>query len=245
MGRKYKKPPVVEALCEFQFMPGQPWDLTIPGLIYEKTKNDFPDKQQQVGIGFQFRPTERGVEQKAEPAPPRMQFHRKDKTALIQVAPDLLAVNQLVPYPNWEKFKPVILKNLEIYLSIAKPKGFKRIGLRYINKVKIDSESVELNEYFNFYPHVPVELPQFHNSFISRVEIPYDGNDRMLITIANASPEGDNVSIVLDLDYITTDIESISLENTKKWIEEAHIFIEKAFEGCITDKSREIFEEIK
>lgn len=46
MGRKYRNPPLIEALCEFQFVPTQPWDLTIPGFFYEKVKNDFPAKQQ-------------------------------------------------------------------------------------------------------------------------------------------------------------------------------------------------------
>ena len=36
MGIKYKKPPIVEALCEFQFISDRPLDLTLHGLIYEK-----------------------------------------------------------------------------------------------------------------------------------------------------------------------------------------------------------------
>ena len=52
MGRRYKNPPIVEALCEFEFISSQPWDLTIPGLIYEKVKDEFPDKRQQIGKGF-------------------------------------------------------------------------------------------------------------------------------------------------------------------------------------------------
>ncbi|MGC8838175.1 MAG: hypothetical protein ACP5UM_07135 [Anaerolineae bacterium] len=36
MGRKYKDPPLMEAVCEFRLAADSPWDLTIPGLIYEK-----------------------------------------------------------------------------------------------------------------------------------------------------------------------------------------------------------------
>lgn len=205
MGRKYRNPPLIEELCEFQFVPTQPWDLTIPGFFYEKVKNDFPDKQQQVGVGVQFRPTEKGFEHKVEPAPPRMQFHRKDKTALIQVAPDLLVINHLKPYPTWSKFKPLILLALQIYNKVANPKGFKQIGLRYINKINIESESVELSEYVDFYPYVPKGLPQLHTNFLSRVEIPYFNNrDRMVVTIGSDVPKIPNtLSIILDIDYIT------------------------------------------
>ncbi len=247
MARRYKNPPVVEALCEFQFVPSQPWDLTIPGLIYEKVKKKFPDRKQQVGIGVQFRSTEKGIERKVEPAPPRVQFHRKDKTALIQVAPDLLAVNQLKPYPAWTKFKPMVLEALQMYREVANPKGFKRIGLRYINKINIKAESVELSEYVDFYPYVPKELPQLRTSFMSRVEIPYlNDQDRMLVTIGSAPPESPNTtSIVLDIDHIMAIPEAISMEVTEEWIEQAHSAIEGVFESCIKDKSRILFEEIK
>ena len=52
MGRKYNNPPLIEALCEFQFIPTEPYDSTIPGLFYTQIKGDFPEKQEQSGIGF-------------------------------------------------------------------------------------------------------------------------------------------------------------------------------------------------
>jgi uncharacterized protein (TIGR04255 family) len=127
---KYTNPPIIEALCEFQFLPSQEWDMTLPGLLYQEIKEEFPNKRQQTGVGIQFRPTEKGIEHKVEQAPPRIQFHRKDKTALVQVAPDLLVINQLAPYPAWTTFKPKIAEIFNKYIALANPKGFKRIGLR-------------------------------------------------------------------------------------------------------------------
>jgi len=247
MGKKYKNPPVVEALCEFQFVPGQPWDLTLPGLIYEKIKDEFPDKKQQIGIGVQFRPTEKGVEHKVEPAPPRIQFHKKDKTALIQVAPDLLVINQLKPYPSWNKFKPVIVKGFQIYTEVANPKGLRRIGLRYINIIEFDKTPLELKDYFYYYPFIPDTLPQLHDSFLTRIEFPHEkGKERLIITLASLIPKKPEiVSILLDLDYVMTTPEYISLNEVPEWLGKAHKRVEEAFEACITDKTREIFKEEK
>jgi len=249
MGRKYKNPPVVEALCEFQFISEQPWDLTLPGLIYEKIKDEFPDKQQQVGINVQFRPTEKGLEHKVEPTPPRVQFHKKDKSALIQVGPDLLAVNQLKPYSTWEEFKAMILKGFQIYKEVARPKGFKRIGLRYINIVEFDKAPVELKDYFQFYPFIPEVLQQLlYDSFLNRVEFPYeDGKERLILTLASIIPSKPNVliSILLDLDYVMATPEYVLLDGVSEWLEKAHGKIEEAFEACITDNARKIFEEEK
>jgi len=249
MGRKYKNPPVVEVLCEFEFISEQPWDLTLPGLIYEKIKDEFPDKQQQPGISVQFRKTERGIEHKVEPAPLRIQFHRKDKSALIQIGPNLLVINQLKPYSTWEEFKAMILKNFQIYKEVANPKRFKKIGLRYINIVDFDKETVELKDYFRFYPYIPEILQQIpYDTFLNRVEFPYeDGKERLILMLASIIPSKPNVliSILLDIGYVMVTPEYVPFDSISEWLEKAHGKIEQAFESCITDNARKIFEEEK
>lgn len=246
MSIKYSNSPIVEALCEFQFIPSQPWDMTIPGLLYEKISDEFPIKQQQMGFGIGFQPKEGGIEQRVEMAQ-RMQFFRSDKSALVQVGPDLLTVNHLKPYPTWEAFKPLISNNLNIYQKIVKPKGFKRIGLRYINKIEFGKSPIELTDYLNYYPFIPTTLPQVHETFQVRVEIPYEeGRDRLLLTLGTAIPEKSEIlTLLLNLDYIMALPERILLDQTSDWIEKAHTVIENAFEACITDKCRSLFEEVK
>lgn len=246
MSKKYSNPPIVEALCEFQFVPGQLWDMTIPGLIYEKISGRFPVKQQQMGFGLGFQPKEGGIEQKVEMSQ-RMQFFREDKTALVQISSDLLTVNHLKPYPTWKTFKPLILENLDTYQTVAKPKGFRRIGLRYINRIEFDKETIELSDYFNYYPFIPEALPQAHDTFDVRVEIPYEeGRDRLLLTLASIiSTKPGTIALILDLDYIMGIPEKVSIDEAPEWIEKAHGAIEADFEACITDKCRALFGEVK
>jgi len=245
MEKKYKNPPIVEILCEFIFIPGKPWDITIPGLFYEKVRDKFPEKKQQVGFGVEFGPKEGRVEQKIKMAAPRMQFLRSDKTALIQVGTNLLVINHLKPYPTWNEFKPMIFENLNYYKDIANPKGFKQIGLRYINKIDIPGDSIKMEDYFNFYPTIPKELPQIHSAFNINVKVPYKDNyEYLALTLRSAiSEKPEVVSIILDLYYIMAMPEKVSFEQVDGWIENAHTTIEKAFESCITDKCRNLFEE--
>ncbi len=246
MSRKYSRPPIVEALCEFQFVPGQPWDMTIVGLFYEKIKEEFPEKQQQTTFEIGFRKKEGRVEQKVGSSP-RMQFLSKDKTILVQTGPDLLVINHLKPYPTWHKFCPMILKNLKQYQKTACPKSFKRIDLRYINKIEIAEKSVELIDYFNYYPFLPEKLPQIHEAFNVRVEIPFvEGRDRLLLTLASTpSEKPDSIAFVLDLDYVMVSPEKVEIEKIEEWIEKAHTEIENGFEVCITEKCRDLFGEKK
>lgn len=244
MNRRYNNPPVEEALCDFQFIPGQPWDMTIPGLLYEKIRDEFPIKEQQMGLGIGFRPKEGGIEQRVE-IPQRMQFLRSDKSSLVQVGRDLLTINQLKPYPTWETFKPMILQNLKIYQAIAKPKGLRRIGLRYINKITFEEYPIEATDYFNYYPTIPTGLPQMHEAFHVKVEIPYeDGGDRLLLTFSTATPgKSQALTLVLDLDYIMAIPERVPIDQADAWVEKAHKIVEAAFEACVTDKCRNLFGE--
>lgn len=245
MEKKYKNPPLIEALCEFQFIPGQSWDMTIPGLIYERIKENYPEKKQQIGLNIQTQASKRGVEQKIEPAPPRILFLKKDNSGIIQVGLDLLIVNQLKPYTSWNELKPIILKNLKIYQEIANPKGFKRIGLRYINVLEIDKVEFKLTDYFKVYPYIPDNFPQMPDSFLTRNEFPYeDGKERLILTLASLIPSNPGlISILLDLDYVMATPEYVQIEGISEWLDKAHNTVEAAFEASITDKTRAKFNE--
>ena len=61
----------------------------------------------------------------------------------MQVGPHFLAVNHLQPYPHWQSFKSLIFDNLHFYRRVANPTGFKRIGLRYINRIATPETSLD------------------------------------------------------------------------------------------------------
>ncbi len=119
--RRYRKPPIVEALCEIHFADSM-WDETIPGSFYEKVKDSFSKKQQreiqQAEITLGPAEATAGVRR----LPPWMQFVSDEKHRMIQVAKDLLVVNQLRPYPHFEEWEPEIYNALGKYKALANPK---------------------------------------------------------------------------------------------------------------------------
>jgi uncharacterized protein (TIGR04255 family) len=248
MGRLYSNPPLIEALCEFQFEPSQPWDWTIPGLVYDKVKKEFPKKKQQSVIEMEAR-----VEQDEfmpsikRGGVARMQFLREDRTALVQVGPDLLVVNHLHPYPAWGKFKVMIEKALGTYREVANPKGIRRIGLRYINKLDIPVSQVEIEDYVVSVPNVPQSIPQVFATWLQRVEIPFlESNGLMVLQAGSVKQESQStISFLLDLDFISLRPKEIALETVMQWVETAHDEVEKTFEACITDKTRALLKEVR
>lgn len=246
MGKKYKNPPIVEAVCEFRLTPDTPWDLTIPGLFYEKVRTEFPLREQRVIQEVELSQDPQGIRQQIRTSE-RIVLLTEDRKMLIQLGPRLLAVNALRPYPTWQGFKPRIemaWKSLEDVLEI---RGLQRIGLRYINRIELSATNVELAEYFEFYPFVGQRLPQNIVSFIARAEFPYaEGRDLCRVQLAPAPDSSEGRSVfMLDIDYFVAQPRAVGVSEVLDWIEEAHSRVEEVFEGCIADRLRELFEEVK
>jgi len=246
MGRKYKKPPIIEALCEFRFVPGEEWDITFPGLFYEKVRDDFPKKRTSRRMQF------RAISEAEDPHIQQeitefIQFLQEDEKVLVQVAPNLLSVNHLKPYPTWNEFRPMILDNLCKYREVANPKGITRIGLRYINRIELPGEDIELEEYFDFYPHLGNKLPQEHGSFIVGVQLMFEGGrDILKLELASEKYERPRAfTMLFDLDYFLNKPDGVSMDKIEEWIEIAHTRVEETFEACITEKLRRLFEEVQ
>ena len=242
MPRLYGKAPVTQAICEFQFVSAKAWDWTIPGLVYQKISKDFPLKQQEQAFQVTVAPQQQTVQQFST-ALSKMQFLKDDKTAMVQIGPDLLGINVQAPYPGWAAFFKLISEQFRIYSDIASPKGFKRIGVRYLNRIDFPTQAIETTKYFRYYPHLPENIEQKHGPFMMRVLHSSD-DDRDVLTLNFASiVPSPNLAYLLDLDNSLVQADKVQLSDGLAWVQHAHAKIEDMFEACITDDLRELFEE--
>ena len=85
MGNKYANPPLVEAVCEFRLSEDSPWDLTLPGLFYEKVKDIFPEKRQVRAQEILVSQTPQGIGQKVQ-ASDRIHFFSPDQKNWCRLA---------------------------------------------------------------------------------------------------------------------------------------------------------------
>lgn len=222
MSKHYKNPPILEAVCEFKFQPKLNWPPAIPDLIYEKVKAQFPQREQE--------PTHDA----------RTKFRRVDDSALLQVSPKLLAINQLRLYPAWTPFKQMILEAYSLYREIAHPASITRLGLRYINQIEIPGTKVEIGNFLRGCPE------GYHKLFLS-TEFPFEAEGENLVMILAHAPhnEGDFSRFYLDLDYGAFPDTAMEAETIARILDRAHNRIEQIFEACITDDTRRLFGEIK
>lgn len=241
MSRKYKSPPIVEALCEFQFEPDTSWDLVMPGLIYDELRDEFPGRE-----------PDRVLLQTSGKSGPRVQyseaisFLRKDERVAVLIGPNILSVNHLAPYSSWEEFVPLIRRSFEVYRNVVEPKQLQSVQLRYINDITVPTGYSEIENYLNLRPFVGGNLPQSFRAFITGIQVPHENHrDSLKIEVQGSSePESESIRVTLDLDYLLLETDEIDLDTVFDWLIVAHSRIEGAFESCITDEARGLFEEV-
>lgn len=245
--RQYKNPPIEEALCQLRFAPGPAWDWTIPGRLHSEVKEQYSGKprevkQLQAGVQMQAPDTPGAVQVSQGLA--MIQFPSSDGKRLVAVGPDVLSVHILRPYSKWEDFRQRISDAVSAYVRIAEPVGVKRIGVRYMNRIVFDSESINLPEYFVRPPITPDDFPPRLSNIFSRSESAYEDEPyRLIFTFATAgAPEG-RAAFVVDLDVIWMNEEHpLPLEEVMTMVEDLRARERVAFEAFITDRSREMFD---
>jgi uncharacterized protein (TIGR04255 family) len=174
MGRKYLNSPIIEAVCEFRFLPETQWDMTIPGLFYERIKAQFPLKENRFLITNQTQTkTEEGISQGTKFTPLAV-FLAPDSKTFVQIGENHLSIHRIKPYLTWTHFKPAILSNFYAFNEIVPDFKIERIGLRYINHIEVPFVNLKLDDYFEYRPFLSANLPQVLTDFIvgCRFEFP-------------------------------------------------------------------------
>ena len=256
MSPQYPNPPIREAVCEFRYKEDGHWDGASPGLIYSALSDEFPRRLagetpnassispvespnllpaelQQMGFGLRVGPTG------------SLRFWREgDDSGYISVAPYRVSVHLFKPYPSWASFRDNIKRCVQTYRDVHNSAEIQRIGLRYINDIYINRESVSLEEFFNFYPFVGSNIHQELSGFQCSVQFRFaEGQDFLNLHMGSASDtDGQNPKVILDLDYFLARPELIKTENNLDWLEQAHTNLEGAFEGCLKDSTRALFQ---
>lgn len=245
MRRIYANPPLLEAVCEFKFPAESNWDITIPGLLYETLKKEFPVKEKDTIGELVIHKMPNGQFQQIMNSHERISFLTIDKKTTVNVAPFTLSIHQLKPYSKWEDFRHHIDSALNALKKNMTITSFERIGLRYVNNIAISQATIKLEEFFNFRPFIGPGLPQELNGFTTNCAVQYEGGKNVcnLRLATQASPLPDNASFILDIDYFLNQPKSINVADVDNWLNNAHATCNILFEGCTTDKLKSLFGE--
>ncbi len=240
---KYNNSPLTEVVAEFYFQ-GSDWDLVIPGMLYEKLKETFPTR----GM-----PRPAFIPNAQDLAPmmrtDRVFFSSKDERQLVQVGPNLLVVNNVKQYSQWEDFLPLVKSVFDTYSTVVPNWRLARMGLQYVNTLKLPAINgrIDLEEFLEFRTYTGPNLPKDHGPFAMNVQYQFQNSKEsaVVVQLGNGKFEnGEEYNIILDIKAVTLNNGTIDEKSIELWMNEAHENISKIFEGCLSEKLRSLFGEV-
>lgn len=243
MGSPYKNPPVIEAVCEIRFSPQTPLDITIPGILYVKLREHFPEKQQRIVKKLQITPGRtRGSSDKVEThSTTQVRFLSGDKNISIQFGENSISVSHLAPYTTWENYKHQISKLCDA-LEGEGSYDIERVGLRYINAITIPESGINLEDYFNYRPHSGPPLPTAIENFsLTTSWMHNEKRDMCRAKLEMRERTAEQLKFVFDIDYFLLVPKSIAFDGIMEWVENAHEKVQNIFENSITDKTKKLW----
>jgi uncharacterized protein (TIGR04255 family) len=248
MALRYQKPPLIEALCEARFASTDEhrWDWAIPDMLYERIRERFPTRRERHAIDIPF----------TGPVPPGLatypieylQFASIDDNTMVQVGPDLLAVNSLHSHSGWPDLRDTLLDVLAAYREIAAPSGIAMAAVRYINRVEIpDVSGFVLERYFKVLPSMPAGAPRDVSAFVIHTEVEYEDPAAIFRFRFGTTESSDQIAaFMLDYEHVSAPSLPPTFATLGGWLDVGHDRIERAFHGSFTPMTHaEIFQEIR
>jgi hypothetical protein len=242
MKGSYINPPVTEAICEFRIALDTEWDLTVPGLYYDRIRDEMPIREQRRIRNVEVVMAEEGLREELL-VRERMHYFTTDRLHGIQVGPHLLAVNMLRPYTSWSRYRPRIEHALDVLRDIIDVKTLDGLSLHYINVIEAAEGQADPRKYLSLVPPLDDILPGKPDSLLIGCEIPFeDERDACRIEITDAIPEKkEGTAFLLDIEYFLSSPNTIPVGDAIPWLNVAHDRLVDIFEACILEPARDLF----
>jgi uncharacterized protein (TIGR04255 family) len=237
-------PPIKEAVIDIRVILSNDFDITSVKEIIEPLKDEYPkvETTKRSGVDFGFNKGERVV--KAEDVEIfGYRLWSGDKTQVVLMTSEGFTFSRLSPYSNWEIFEGEAKRLLDIYLDQVSPLSITRLAVRYINKLEIKQEKINLSEILTAPPSIPKDLAINIEGFLNRIIIKDVESDcRAIVTQAPSSDMSSGYpSIILDIDAFYEKRDGIDTSEIWSIINKLRMFKNDIFFKSITDNQLEAY----
>ncbi len=227
------KAPIVEAALDIRVVPSVEWDETVLQRELKQLLPDYPKIEPLHRKKFQITPEKPIIEDFGCVG---LKLHSVAKPHIAQFNNNAFVFSRLKPYENWQQFSEEALRLWGIYCELLKPKEVTRIGLRFINRIGIKQEKIELADYYKYPPTTPEELNwtlnyYLHHDVMKVPETSYAVN--VIKTIQNI-PE--KTGLILDIDVFMGTCFEYNESKLTEFLEEMRWIKNKIFFSSVINK---------
>jgi len=243
MPTRYPNAPITEAIIDLRvkFVDGS--DRALLKLDGDSDLPDYPKRDEIFEAVGQMAVGPRGGSASVQPTPIGWKFTSADQKQILQSRFNGFTFSRLAPYDRWNPFRDEARRLWDLYRKRVRPEAVVRVAVRYINRIDLPGDSVDLKDYFRTSPEIAPDLPQQLEGYFMQLRLPYpDVSGYCLINQTIVPPARENVvSVVLDIDLFR----SLDLPQDEDGIwnvfETLHEAKNNIFESCITDSTRRLF----
>lgn len=252
----YKNPPVVEAWVDFRFEYGEEnpsWNQKI-AVDFINSFDQFKKDEYPALFKKEIKVGQKGSTVSDVDVFVRLKALNSVNDRCLQVEQSLLVYNMLrrkdVEWPGFPVLLEEAIPFCQEYINLFGPLHVRPV-LHYRDNITIPflEEQIQPKDYFKIYPEVPEDrfgnMVDFSLSLILQ-DICKNGVTRFSVkTQLIASAESNSkLPFVLDWEVQSTKVFTCeNLNDCNGWLISAHEGINKAFESCLTDKCRLLFNE--
>ena len=174
-----------------------------------------------------------------------LRFRSMDGKHIAQFKLDGFVFSRLEPYLTWAALESESKRLWNIYKGLARPVEIQRLGLRFINRVKLPPGELLFEDYIQPAPSSPhgLDLPFhgfMHKDTLAVPGYPYGINVIRTTQQLTGGVDG-GVALILDIDVFTTHGFELDDSVLERRLSEMRWLKNKVFFGSITEKAFEMF----
>ncbi len=240
--------PLREVIFQVRFLPILKIGSDEPVAFQEAVRANFPlySKERAISINI----PELSGEEQAGLGPQVHRFISRERTSLISLSSDFLAVSTLA-YGTWDEFKKLVDVGLNALLSVYGDIDVSRIGLRYVNAIEHQfygfsswNNALQLFTDDLTAPVASSALDSAASSFAVQIELIGFRNTTLVL---NLGLNQEKNAVILDLDSFQEYPDVIGTMGSGTILgnlEEHHDQIYRAFRWSIPDEQLLLFEPV-
>jgi uncharacterized protein (TIGR04255 family) len=229
-------------ICQVTFAQPVPWSVATPGVLFKALEDEYPAEPKSLAsVEASFDRSE--AEFHLNPPNTRFIFANETQSRRLVANQSCLSVNGLSPYEEWPSIATRFRKAIDVFEKSVCAFSPGSVNLRYINRIIIPKEELDISEYFTIpvvKPHQPDAMIQ---GFVSRSQS-MSPQTSIGTTITFASTEhavAEESAFILDIELTAPAEESANVDELLEMMEELHRLENREFESSITQKCRELF----
>ncbi len=239
----YKKPPIVEAVIDFQVELPEGVGINELDLFSSRLASELPKKELLHETVFTGTYVEGSAAHTTSNTQVGYRLTTEDQKWSLQVRLNHFTLSQLQSYESWDSFRGRARAYWGYFREQVKPSKIARAGVRYINRIDIPREE-NLSRYLRIGPGIPIGVrDEIGDAFFMQLRgCQTNPDSSSIINVGSVqAPDPDTSSYIFDIDLFREDDWSGEDESVWLFLDKIRDRKNKIFESCITPALRQTF----